>query len=431
MEERKRALVLGRVVAGRLAAAEAALLLGLSERSVWRLKSRFVAAELDPLALTHGNAGHIAAHRLDPALIARVVAFARDGYAGVNDTHLSELLAEREGIRLSRSSVRRILRRAGIPSPRRRRPPAYRSRRERRPAPGMLVQLDASRHRWFGAERPFASLHSAIDDATGEVLAAVFREQEDAAGYLLLLARILATRGVPLAAYSDRHGVFWRSARERESLEEELLGERQPTQLGRAFAECEIELILANSPQAKGRVERLFGTFQDRLVAELRLARVSDLGRANAFLAGYLPRHNARFAVPPRDAEPAWRALPEGRSIESVCCFKYGRIVAGDNTVRLDGVVLQLPPRVRGSWANLRVELRQYVDGSFSVHAPGGRELARSGVPRIAPQVRAREWVRAPIAGITPLSRPRTHPWRRYAPGYLRGRPPLTEYPTR
>ena len=163
MEERRRALVLGRVVAGRLSIAEGALLLGLSERSVWRLKSRFVAAELDPAALVHGNAGRLAAHRLDPALVGRVVAFARDGYAGINDTHLSELLAEREGIRLSRSSVRRILRRAGIASPRRRRAPAYRSRRARRAAAGMLVQLDASRHRWFGAGGPFASLHSAID----------------------------------------------------------------------------------------------------------------------------------------------------------------------------------------------------------------------------------------------------------------------------
>ena len=306
MEERKRALVLGRVIAGRLTIPEAALLLGLSDRSVWRLKSRFVAADLDPAALAHGNHGRPAAHRLDPALMRRVVTFARDGYAGINDTHLSELLAEREGIQLSRSSVRRILRSAGIASPRRHRAPAYRSRRERRAAAGMLVQLDASRHHWFGAQRPFASLHSAIDDATGAVLAAVFRDTEDAAGYFTLLERILRDFGVPLATYSDRHGIFWRSPRERESIEEELLGRRQPTQLGRAFAECGIELILANSPQAKGRVERLFGTFQDRLVGELRLAAVVDLASANAFLSGYLPRHNSRFAVAAADGEPDW-----------------------------------------------------------------------------------------------------------------------------
>ena len=431
MEERMRALVLRRVVAGRLTIPEAALLLGLSERSVWRLKSRFVAAELDPAALAHGNAGRVAAHRLDPALTSRVVSFARDGYAGINDTHLAELLAEREGISLSRSSIRRILRRAGIASPRRRRAPAYRARRERRAAAGMLVQLDASRHRWFGAGGPPASLHSAIDDATGEVLAAVFRAQEDAAGYFTLLRQILTTRGAPLAVYSDRHGVFWRSAREREAIDEELLGRREPTQLGRAFAECDIELILANSPQAKGRVERLFGTFQDRLVSEMRLAHVADLKSANVFLGDYLARHNGRFAIAPLDPQPAWRALREGLTPESVCCFKYSRIVGGDNTVRLDGVVLQLPPRVRGSWASLRVELRQYLDGSFSAHAPGGRELARSGVPNVPPTLRARGWSRAPVPGITPLPRDKNHPWRRYSPGSLRGRPPLTEYPNR
>lgn len=295
----------------------------------------------------------------------------------------------------------------------------------------MLVQLDASRHRWFGPDRPFASLHSAIDDATGAVVAAVFREQEDAAGYLTLLGAILAERGMPLAAYSDRHGVFWRSARERESIEEELLGERQPTQFGRALAECGVELILANSPQAKGRVERLFGTFQDRLVAELRLARACSIAEGNAFLSSYLARHNARFAVAPSDPTPAWRELPSTLAVESVCCFKYSRVVAADNTVRLDGVVLQLPPRTRGSWANLRSEVRQYLDGSFSVHAPGGRELARSAVPTVPPELRAREWSRAPIGGITPLPRSRDHPWRRYDGRGFRGRPPLTEYPTR
>lgn len=153
--------------------------------------------------------------------------------------------------------------------------------------------------------------------------------------------------------------MFWRSARERESIAEELLGRRQPTQLGRAFAECGIEPILANSPQAKGRIERLFGTFQDRLVSELRLAGIVDLTSANAFLGGYLMRHNSRFAVAAADGAPAWRTLPNGLSIESVCCFKYSRVVAADNTVRVDSVVLQLPPRVRGSWSNLRVELRQ------------------------------------------------------------------------
>mgnify|MGYP001317630918 CR=1 FL=1 len=399
-----RALVLTRVIAGKLTIGEAALLLGLSQRQVRRLRAGFEAE--GPAALVHGNTGRHPAHRLDPALVRRVVALARGRYAGCNDSHFSELLAEREGITLSRPSVRRVLRAAGIPSARRHRAPRYRSRRERRAAAGMLVQLDASRHRWFGPAGPFSSLVGAIDDATGEVLGACFREQEDAAGYFSVLARILARYGVPLAAYSDRHSVFWVTRAQRETLEEELAGEREPTQFGRALAELGIEPIFANSPQAKGRIERLWGTFQDRLVSELRLAKVDTIESANAFLATYLPRHNARFAIAALEAA-AWRALPAGRAIEDVCCFKYSRQVPGDNSLRLGGRLVQLPPRgAYGSWAGQRVECRQHLDGAWSVHAPGGRELARSAVPAGPPKLRAERYIRAPITGVTPLPRP-------------------------
>ncbi len=407
-----RALVLTRVLAGKVSVPDAALLLGLSERSVRRLRGRLEAA--GPGALVHGNRGRQPAHTIDPALKTRIVTLAKTTYAGINDSHLCELLAEREGIRISRASMQRILRKAGLRSPRRHTRARYRSRRERRPAAGMLLQLDGSPHDWFGTgER--ATLQAAIDDATGDVVAAVFREQEDAAGYFELLRTVLSTKGVPLAAYSDKHSVFQVSAHERETLAEELAGEREPTQFGRALAELGIELILAHSPQAKGRVERLFGTFQDRLRAELRLAGITTIAAANAFLPRYLPRHNSRFAIAPADPAPAWRALPAGVTVESVCCFKYGRLVAQDNTVRLDGVVLQLPPRgTHWSWARQRVELRQYLDGSFSAHAPGGRELARSAVPKTPPKLRAQRYVRAPIAGVQPLPKlGATSPWRK------------------
>ena len=252
----------------------------------------------------------------------------------------------------------------------------------------------------------------AIDDATGEVVGAIFREQEDIAGYFSVLGQLLERGGVPLAVYSDRHSIFWRSDRERESVEEELAGSREPTQLGRAFAELGIELIYAHSPQAKGRVERLWGTFQDRLVSELRLAEITALDAANAFLPTYLPRHNTRFAVAASDA-PAWRVLPIGRSISSICCFKYSRLVSADDTLRFGPLLLQLPPRgAVGSWASQRVECRQYLDGSWSVHAPGGRELARSAIPATQPLVRAAAYQRAPVAGVAPLPR-RGETWRR------------------
>lgn len=406
-----RALVLTRVIAGKVSISDAALLLGLSERSIRRLRARLEAE--GPEALAHGNRGRRPANALDPALARRIVTLAKTTYAGINDSHLSELLAEREGISVSRASVQRVLRAAGLKSPRKHTRARYRSRRERRPAAGMLVQLDGSRDRWFGRELPFASLLAAIDDATGDVIAATFRAEEDAAGYFVVLGTMLSTTGVPLAAYSDKHSIFETSLRERESLAEELAGEREPTQFARALAELEIELIIANSPQAKGRIERLWNTFQDRLKAELRLAGITTIDAANAFLPRYLPRHNARFAVAPADPRAAWRALPEGKTVGSVCCFKYARLVAQDNTVRLDGVVLQLPPRgAHWSWARQRVECRQHLDGSWSVHAPGGRELARSAVPTTTPKIRAKAYVRAPITGVQPLPKSAT-PWRK------------------
>lgn len=415
----QRALVLARLLKGKVDHEEAALVLGLSERSIRRLTARLVAE--GPRALVHGNTGRRPTHALDPALGPRIIAFAKDGYAGLNDTHLSELLAEREGIAVSRASVQRILRGAGIASPRRRRTPRFRSRRERRAAEGMLVQLDGSRHHWFGPDGPEVSLLGAIDDATSKVPGAIFREQEDAAGYLSVLHQVLSGPGVPAAVYSDRHSVFWIKPRAGETLEDEQGRERQPTQVGRAFAELSVEMIFASSPQAKGRIERLWNTFQDRLVAELRLAGITDIAGANVFLPGYLERHNVRFAVPAQDPSPAWRPLPTGLAVDDVCCLKYARHVAGDNTITHEGTVVQLPPGVRGSYAHLRVEVRHHLDGSISVHLPGGKQIARSAAGA-AMRFRPKGQTRAPIGGVQPNPRnvDRSHPWRQWKPGQLR-----------
>ena len=277
-----------------------------------------------------------------------------------------------------------------------------------------MVLVDGSRHRWFGSAHPYATCIAAIDDATGRVVGACFREQEDAAGYFGVLAQMLGTLGAPLAMYTDRHSVFWRSLKERESREEELAGMRTPTQFGRALTECGTEVIFANSPQAKGRVERLWGTWQDRLYQELRLEHIADIAAANLFLVRYLPRHNGRFAIA-AEAEPLWRPLPAATRIEDVCCFKYVRVVAPDNTVRLAGAVVQLPPRsAHWSWAGQRVEARQHLDGSWSVHASDGRELVRTAVPIGGVKLLAQGYVRSPIAGVPPLPwRPGAqHPWK-------------------
>ena len=195
-------------------------------------------------------------------------------YQGANHTHLTELLSEREGIDIGRSTLRRILVDAGMASPRGRRPPRHRVRRERMAREGMLIQLDGSHHRWLGEDGPQSALLFAVDDATGAVVNARFCDQEDSLSYLLLLQGLIQRRGIPLALYTDRHPVF------KHRSEHQLAG--TATQFGRAIEELGVQLIFALSPQAKGRVERTAGTFQDRLVTELRLAGAATPEEAKA-----------------------------------------------------------------------------------------------------------------------------------------------------
>ena len=370
----QRLLVLNALDRGDLLMAEASHLLGLSVRQVRRLRSAYRTH--GPSALVHGNRGRQSPRRVDEATRDRLVALAQTTYAGINHQHLTELLAEREGLSLSRPTIHRLLHAAGLRSPRRRRPPRHRRRRERMPQAGLLVQLDGSAHAWLEGRGPRLVLLAAIDDATGEVLAATFRDQEDAHGYLLALRAIALRHGLPVAVYSDRHGIFHRDKRTPLTLDEQLRGGPDPTQVGRVLQELSIRWIPASSPQAKGRIERLFQTFQDRFRAELRLAGVTARDDANAFLADFLPRDNARFTHAAPDPAPAFRPWPADLDPDAVFCFKYRRIVANDNTVTLGPHALQILAGPRGrSYAKARVEVHERLDGTIAV-IYHGRPLA-------------------------------------------------------
>jgi transposase len=418
-DEQRRAWVVTRVVAGDLTVGEAAHLLGLAERSVWRLKARFLRD--GPAGLVHANRGRPSSRRIDDATRDRIRELASGAYDGANDCHLTELLAERDGLVVSRVSVRRILRAAGIASPRHRRPSRHRSRRDRMPQAGLLLQTDGSRHDWLGERGPRLTLVAAIDDATGVVTGATFREQEDVAGYLTVLRDTIRRHGVPVAVYRDRHGIFETPRGQLLTLEGQLVDRRTPTQFGRALAELGISSIAARSPQAKGRIERVWGTFQDRLVLELRLAGAVDIPTADRVLARFVRRFNRRFAVPAADPSAAWRPLPAGLVLDQVCCLKYRRIVARDNTVRAGATVLQLPA-VRGqrSYAGRRVELHLRLDGRLVVW-DGERTVLVRPAPADARQLRALGHARvevgtpAPSAGSSAPAA--THPWRRVSPG--------------
>jgi transposase len=315
---------------------EAARIMGVSERQGWRILAAY--RKEGAAALAHGNRGRTPANATPLTICQQVVAITKERYCGVNHTHLAELLAEREGITLSRSTLRRLLTRAGLPSPRRGRSPRHRYRRQRMPQEGILLQLDGSHHRWLEDRGTWLTLFLAIDDATGTVPYAIFREREDTMGYFELLKVIINRCGIPLGVYTDRHSVF--------QVERGPNGGPIPlTQFGRALRELGITHVRAHSPEAKGRVERANGTFQDRLVSELRLSGASNIEEANLVLWDFLPRFNRRFGVPAAQPGQAYRPISLELELEGILCVKERRRVARDNTVQYRQRNLQLLSR--------------------------------------------------------------------------------------
>ena len=314
--EQARLQVLNSVMEFQLPRAHAAELLGISERQLRRV---LAAYRRDRAAvLVHGNRGRKPRNAVPKDVAAAAVILASGIYAGFNHSHLAEVLAEREGIHLSRQTVSRLLNRHGLTSPRQHRPPKHRVRRERMPQEGMLLQIDGSHHRWLEDRGPRFVLLLAVDDATGTVANALFRPEEDTRGYFLLMDGVIQRYGIPLAIYGDRHGVFKFNGKPRH-----FTHPVGPTQFTRAMGQWGIEQIFARSPQAKGRVERMAGTFQDRLVSELRLAGAATIGQANAVLRDFLPRFNHQFRVPAQQDQTAYRSLDSSLHLERILCFKH------------------------------------------------------------------------------------------------------------
>ena len=387
-KELKQLEVLGRVDRGGLTAGRAAEILGVSVRQLRRKLAAYRDRGAEVLA--HGNRGRTPWNAMSQGEQGRLVELARFRYDGCNHQHLSELLAEREGIDRSRSTVRRVLLAAGLTSPRKHRASKRYSRRDRYPQEGMLLQTDGSLHDWLEGRGPYLTLVAAIDDATGKVPYGLFREHEDAQGYFLMMEQIVRDCGRPLALYHDRHGIFVRNPGDKLTIAEQLTGKADPTQFGRLLEELEIGSIAALSPQAKGRVERLWGTLQDRLVTELRLVAAATIEDANRVLWEYLPRFNERFAVPAEQEGTAYRPLPARRQPEELFSFKYERSVRKDNTVKMGDLCLQLHPSPeRASYARCTVEIQERMDGSVAVYYQGEQVRSEPAQPE-APVLRVR-----------------------------------------
>jgi hypothetical protein len=255
------------------------------------------------------------------------------------------------------------------------------------PQEGMLLQVDGSHHNWLEDRGPRLTLLVAVDDATGTIPYALFRQNEDTSGYLLLLKGIIERYGIPLAVYTDRHAIFQQTRVWKHDAS--LNKNRKATQVERALRELGVTQIFAHSPEAKGRVERTNGTLQDRLVAELRLAGACTIDEANTVLEGFIPRFNARFAVPAAQEGSAYRPLKAEYDVGSVLCVKTWRRVARDNTVQYKGRVLQLYPGLdRPSYTGARVQVQERLDGRLVVNYRG-KLLTPDDAPPLAAALRA------------------------------------------
>jgi transposase len=409
--EQNRLQVLNSVNQGKINIRQASTVMQISVRHTKRLLAGFRQRGAE--ALAHGNRGGVPYNKIDICVRDQVVGLAKTKYKGFNQQHFSEKLREQEGIPLSRSTVRRMLLERGIGSPRHRKAPRHRSRRPRYPQSGMLLQTDGSPHDWLEGRGSKCCLISAIDDATSEVPYAYFQPQEDTTGYIRMLREITHTHGIPLALYHDQHSIFEVNEDKIPSLEEQLAGKRPQTQLSRLMAELGIQSISANSPQAKGRVERLWNTFQDRLVSELRLVGASSIQEANQVLKQFLPDYNRRFTVQPQEPGSSYRQPHSEFKPEEIFCYKYTRIVGIDNVVRFGKKRLQILPTVlRQSYARCKVEVHLRLDNSLAVYYQK-QPLKTRSAPFEAALLRKQLPLPEPAISHKPVPKPaNSHPWK-------------------
>jgi transposase len=411
------------VCTGRITNAQAATSLRLSVRQVQRLKGRFQAG--GAAALRHRGRGRPSPRRLADAVREQIARLMKTVYGGFNDAHLTEKLREQHHLEVCRESVRRLRRHLGLPSQRGRRAPRARRRRAPEEARGAMIQIDGSLFAWLEDRGPSCALLGAVDDATTEILALQFRPAEDVHGYMTLFRDVFTRHGLPLAVYGDRLNILVRND-PHWSLEEQLAGTQFPTHIGRLLQDLGVGYIAARSPQAKGRIERLWETLQDRLVSELRLRRIATVEAAQAYLPTFIGDYNRRFGKLPAVTTTAWRRPP--RDLPLLLGCRYQRRVARDNTVQVGPRWIQL--RGRRSYAGGRIEVRELLDGRLlALHDGGirGMTSAPSGPfilkPRRAPSA-DRRMPRARMARRLPQRVPRlaanthtgrrplpTHPW--------------------
>ncbi|WP_202943851.1 ISNCY family transposase [Natranaerobius thermophilus] len=340
-EEIKKLNIINQTIDGYLTIRDAARALNLSDRQIKRLKK---GVQLEgPSFVIHKSRGKKPDHSVPESTEKHIISLKLEKYPNANFTHFTELLNEREKISISRPVVHRILSKAGISSPKKHKKSKSHHRRKRKDRMGLLVQIDASPYDWFDTGFD-CDLHAAIDDATGALLGLFFVENECLEGYFQIMHQLISNYGIPASLYSDKHTIFRSPKSDKLSIDEQLAGKQvKPTQFGAAMEELGVTIIPANSPQAKGRVERLFDTLQSRLPTLFKLHNITTMEKANEFLQkDFLPDFNKRFALKPENELSAFTCLNQDINLDHILCSKFKRTVDNSATFSFEGSYYQI-----------------------------------------------------------------------------------------
>jgi transposase len=383
MQDHNRYRVVMASLGGSMRVSEASLILGISERQVYRLRRR--VKEEGAGGVVHRLRGRQSARRFPCEAEEVVKRLYGDKYAGFNISHFTERLSEVEGIEVSREVIRRILRSSGLYAKAPRRVRKHRQQREPMAQEGQMSQMDTSQHRWIPALGRDSYLIAIVDDASNKMQGGKFVERDSTPENMLVLKGFFRSKGLPGMIYLDRDSKFKTTRRGGRCYQVDE--EQADTQIKRALGELGVELLYAYSPQAKGRIERDFRTLQDRLLMELKVAGIETLEEANHYLIEeFIPRWNRRFARAPREEGLAYRALPLGLHLDEILCLKYDRRVYPDNTISYRGRRIQiLSDPYRANYSRVKVEVREHLDGKITILFKG-RKLRHRRLPGPTPR---------------------------------------------
>jgi transposase len=398
-KELKQLHVIHKVLEGSLTQKQAAEVVSLSERQIRRIKKR-IETEGDK-GIQHRSRGKESGRKLPEKLVARVVQLYQEKYHGFGPTLMSEKLLDLEGIEVSKETVRTWLMEAGEWQ-KGRKVRTHRQWRERKGCFGEMLQLDGSHHDWFEGRRTKCVLMAYIDDATSRVYGR-FYEYEGTIPAMNSFKRYIRKHGIPMSLYMDKHTTYKSTAES--SIEDEINGAQPLSEFGRALTELAVKIIHAHSPQAKGRIERLFKTLQDRLVKEMTLRGINTIEEANRYLDSYLSGHNKRFAVKAKKQDDLHRNIPKGLNLDKILCIRTIRTLRNDFTIAHDGKLYQIQEPIKTK----KVLVEERTDGKMLITYNDVRLKFTEITARPEKQQKRKKATRH-RKGHTPSA---DHPWRK------------------